>query len=86
MTYKFGTQKKQNTSFQKRERGFYVFGNSYFGSPIRNGLSWRVLLCKLLLSDFGVKIQIRTADVLVINSHRKQLFKVLSLNILGNFL
>ena len=39
MTYKFGTQKKQNTSFQKRERGFYVFGNSYFGSPIRNGLT-----------------------------------------------
>ena len=39
MTYKVGTQKKQNTSFQKRERGFYVFGNSYFGSPIRNGLT-----------------------------------------------
>ena len=38
MTYKVGTQKKQNTSFQKQERGFYVFGNSYFGSPIRNGL------------------------------------------------
>ena len=38
MTYKVGTQKKQNTSFQKRERGFYVFGNPYFGSPIRNGL------------------------------------------------
>ena len=40
MTYMFGTQKKQNTSFQKRERGFYVFGNSYFGSPIRNGLKF----------------------------------------------
>ena len=38
MTYNFGTRQEENTSFQKQERVFHVFGNSYFGSPIRNGL------------------------------------------------
>ena len=38
MTYNFGTRQEENTSFQKQERVFYVFENSYFGSPIRNGL------------------------------------------------
>ena len=43
MTYKFETRLEENTSFQKRERGFFVFGNSYFASPIRNGLN--TLIC-----------------------------------------
>ena len=38
MTYNFGTRQEKNTSFQKQEKVFYVFRNSYFGSPIRNGL------------------------------------------------
>ena len=47
MTYNFGTRQEENTSFQKQERVFYVFGNSYFGSPIRNGLiSKRILALK----------------------------------------
>ena len=33
-----GDTNEEKTSFQKQERVFYVFGNSYFGSPIRNGL------------------------------------------------
>ena len=28
MTYNFGTRQEENTSFQKQERVFYVFGNS----------------------------------------------------------
>ena len=34
-------QQERNTSFQKRERVFFVFGNSYFTLPIRNGLRYR---------------------------------------------
>ena len=39
MTYNFGTRQEENTSFKKQERVLSVFRNSYFGSPIRNGLS-----------------------------------------------
>ena len=32
------TRREKNTSFQKRKRYFFVFRNSFFASPIRNGL------------------------------------------------
>ena len=40
MTFKFGTRKEENTSFQKREKGSLVFENSYFASPRRNGVKF----------------------------------------------
>ena len=37
----FGPQQERNTSFQKRERVFFVYGNSYFTLPERNGIRHR---------------------------------------------
>ena len=33
ITYKFEPRQERNTSFQKRKKCFFVFGNSYFASP-----------------------------------------------------